>query len=75
MEGGLDELVELRLSRACSSATIFSKSTIRFSSEAMTARIATWACGGTVFQRDSVIEGWGLIQEILRAYCTNCSAP
>src|SRR5262245_26890989 len=27
----------------------------------MTARIATWACGGTVFQKDSGIEGWGLI--------------
>ena len=50
MEGGLDELVEFRLSLASNSA-------IRFSNEAMTARIAVWASGGTVFQSDSGIEG------------------
>jgi len=49
-EGGLEELVESWLSRA-------SRSAIRFSREAMTARKAAWASGGTVFQRDSGIEG------------------
>ena len=67
-DGGLDELVEFRLSLA-------SKSVIRFSKQAMTDRMAAWASGGTVFQRDSGIEGWGLIQQILRAYGTKGSIP
>jgi hypothetical protein len=45
-----EELVEFRLSRA-------SRSAIRFSNEAMTARIAARASGGTVFKSDSGIEG------------------
>jgi hypothetical protein len=45
LEGGLEELVEFWLSRAPRSA-------MRFSKEAMTARMAAWASGGTVFQRD-----------------------
>ena len=50
VEGGLEELVEFWLSRV-------SRSAIRFSSEAMTARMAAWASGGTVIQRDSGIVG------------------
>jgi hypothetical protein len=49
-EGGFEELVELRLSLCSSSA-------IRFSKAAMTARMAAWASGGTVFLSDSGIEG------------------
>jgi hypothetical protein len=54
VDGGFEELVEFWLSRA-------SKSVIRFSKETMTARMAAWASGGTVFQSDSGIGGWGLI--------------
>jgi hypothetical protein len=61
VEGGLEELVEFWLSRASSSA-------IRFSRDEMTARMAVWASGGTVIQRDSGIEGGELIEQILRAY-------
>jgi hypothetical protein len=61
VEGGQEELVEFWLSRA-------SRSAIRCSSEAMKARTAAWASGGTVIQSDSGIEGWGLIWQILRAY-------
>ena len=50
VEGGLDELVELRLS-------LDSNSAIRCSKEAKTARRAAWASGGTVFQSDSGIGG------------------
>jgi len=42
--------VEFWLSRCSNSA-------IRFSKAAMTARMAAWASGGTVFQSDSGIEG------------------
>ena len=49
-EGGMDELVEFRLSLASNSA-------IRFSKAAITARMAACASGGTVFQSDSGIEG------------------
>lgn len=62
-DGGLDELVGFWLSRA-------SRLAILFPQEAMTARIAVWASGGTVFQSESGIEGCGLIQPFLRAYCT-----
>src|SRR6516165_2341807 len=68
VEGGLDELVEFWLSRA-------SRSAIRLSREAMTARRAAWASGGTVLQSDSGIEGCGLIYRILRAYYTKRSSP
>jgi hypothetical protein len=50
VEGGLEELVEFRLSRT-------SKSVIRFSKETMTARMAVWASAGTVSQSDSGIGG------------------
>ena len=40
VEGGLDELVELRLSRACNSAIVFSSSAIRLSNELKTSRRA-----------------------------------
>jgi hypothetical protein len=49
-EGGFEELVEFWLS-------LCSNSAIRFSKAAMTARMAAWASGGTVFQSDSEIEG------------------
>jgi hypothetical protein len=39
----------------------------------MTARMAAWASGGTVFQSDSGTEGCGLIHRVLRAYCTKSS--
>jgi hypothetical protein len=45
----LDELVEFRLSLA-------SRSAIRFSKEAIAARMAAWASGGTMFQSASGIE-------------------
>jgi hypothetical protein len=48
-EGGLEELVAFRLS-------LCSNSAIRFSKAAMTARMAAWASGGTVFQSDSEME-------------------
>jgi len=38
VEGGLDELVELRLSLACNSEIVFSNSAIRLSNEAKTSR-------------------------------------
>jgi hypothetical protein len=59
VEVGFEELVEFCLSRAFNSA-------IRASSEAVTARTAAWASGGTVFQNDSGSEGCGLLQQILR---------
>ena len=40
VEGGLDELVELRLSLACNSAIVFSNSAIRLSNEPKTSRNA-----------------------------------
>jgi hypothetical protein len=67
-EGGFEELVEFVLSRA-------SKSAIRFSKEEITAKIAARASGCTVFQSDSGTEGCGLIQQILRSYCTKGSSP
>jgi hypothetical protein len=54
-QGGFEELVEFWLSRA-------SRSAIRCSKETMSAKMAAWASGGTVFQSDSGIEGRGLIQ-------------
>jgi hypothetical protein len=45
----LDELVEFGLSRA-------SRSAMSFSNEAMTAGMAAWASGGTVFQSNTGIE-------------------
>jgi hypothetical protein len=49
-EGGFEELVELRLS-------LCSNSAIRFSKDVITAKMAAWASGATVFQSDSGIEG------------------
>src|SRR4029077_6952329 len=60
-EGGLEELVELSLSRASRSATRWSNSAIRPRSDSKTARRAACASGGTVFQRDSGIGRVGLI--------------
>jgi hypothetical protein len=48
---------------------------IRFSKEVMTPRMAAWAFGGTVFQSDSGMEGCGLMQQLLRDYCTKSSSP
>jgi hypothetical protein len=55
-EGGFEELVEFRLSRRSNSA-------IRFAKAAMTAGMAAWASGARVFQSDSGMGGWGLIQQ------------
>jgi transposase-like protein len=55
-------------------SSLCSNSAIRFSIAAMTARMSAWASGGTVFQSDSGIEGRGLIQQMLRSYCTKCSS-
>src|SRR4051812_30720336 len=60
-EGGLEELVELSLSRASRSATRCSSSAIRPRRDSKTAMRAACASGGTVFQRDSGIGGVGLI--------------
>src|SRR5208282_2863265 len=56
-EGGLEELVELSLSRASRSPTRCSNSAIRPLRESKTARMATWASGGTVFQSGSGMGG------------------
>src|SRR5262249_54584494 len=60
-EGGLEELVELRLSRASRSATRWSSSAIRHRSDSKTAMRAACASGGTVFQSDSEIGSVALI--------------
>src|SRR5947209_4062404 len=60
-EGGLEELVELSLSRASRSATRWSSSAIRHRSDSKTAMKAACASGDTVFQSDSGIGGVGLI--------------
>lgn len=56
-EGGLEELVELSLSRASRSPTRCSNSAIRPLRESKTARMATWASGGTAFQSGSGMGG------------------
>ena len=55
-DGGLDELVEFWLSRACNSA-------IRFSRASKRTRSALWASAGTVFQSDWGMGGLGIIEE------------
>ena len=60
-EGGLEELVELRLSRASRSATRCSSSAIRHRSDSKPAKRAACASGGTVFQSDSGIGSVRLI--------------
>ena len=56
-EGGLEELVELSLSRASRSPTRCSSSVIRPLRESKRARMATWASGGTVFQSGAGMGG------------------
>ena len=56
-EGGLEELVELSLSRPSRSPTRCSSSAIRPLRDSNTARMATWASAGTVFQSGSGIGG------------------
>src|SRR4051812_10671426 len=73
-EGGLEELVELSLSRASRSRTRCSRSRTRALTESKTARMAIWAAGGTVFQSGSGMGGRGIIVLILRAYYTKGSA-
>ena len=57
VEGGLDELVELRLSLACNSAIVCSNAVICLSNEPKPSRNAARASGGTVFQSGSGIGG------------------
>src|SRR4051794_9614487 len=73
-EGGLEELVELSLSRASRSRTRCSSSRTRPLTESSMAVMAIWASGGTVFQSGSGIGGRGIIALILRAYYTKGSA-
>ena len=60
-EGGLEELVELSLSRASRSTIRCFSSAIRHWSDPKTAIRAACASGGTVFQRDAGIGGAWLI--------------
>jgi len=73
-EGGLEELVELSLSRASRSRTRCSSSRPRRLTESSRARMAIWASGGTVFQSRSGMGGRGIIALILRACYTKGSA-
>ena len=73
-EGGLEELVELSLSRPSRSLMRRSSSRTRPLTESKTARMAIWASGGTVFQSGSGMGGRGIILLILRAYYTKSSA-
>jgi hypothetical protein len=56
-EGGLEELVELSLSRASRSPMRRSSSATRPWRESKAAWMATWASGGTVFQSGSGMGG------------------
>ena len=55
VEGGLEEFVELSLSRASRSRTLASRSEIRCCIARNTAAIAAWASGGTLSQSSSGI--------------------
>jgi len=65
--------VELSFSRASRSLMRCSSSAIRPLRQSKTARMATWASDGTVFQSDSGMGGEGIMLKVLRCYYTKSS--